>query len=133
MEIARIAEKTVSTIATVVSQKSDAAIKSPEQINTVDSEPVLYAVENKFWMGLSIALALGWLITVLVFINKSRSKPKEKPVNIREIKLKETVKALKQACAENNNIAAKDALLAWGRIKFNISSLSAIASKSEAG
>ena len=132
MEIARIAERTISTIASVPSQKSDAAIESSVQINTIDAEPVLHIVENKFWMGLSIALALGWLITVFFFIYKSRSKPKEKPVNIREIKLKETVKALKQACAENNNVAAKDALLAWGRIKFNISSLSAIASNSEA-
>ena len=132
MEIARIAEKTITTIASVSSQLSNAVIESPVQISTVDSEPVLHTVENKFWMWVSIILALGWLITVFVFINKSRSKSKEKPVNIKEIKLNETVKALKQACAENNNVAAKDALLAWGKIKFHSSSLSAIASNSEA-
>ncbi len=132
MEIARIAEKRISTIASAPSQKSDAVIESPVQINTVDAEPVIHTVENKLWMWLSIVLALGWLVTVFFFINKSRSKSKEKPVSIREIKLKETVKALKHACAENNNIATKDALLAWGKIKFNSNSLSAIASNSEA-
>ena len=132
MEIARIAEKSISTITSAPSQKSDAVIESPVQINAVDAEPVIHTVENKFWMWLSIALALGWLMTIFFFIDKSRSKLKEKPVDIREIKLKETVKALKQACAENNNVAAKNALLAWGKIKFNSNSLSAIASNSEA-
>lgn len=132
MEIARIAEKTISTIATAASQKNDAVIEPPVQINTQGSKSVTSTVENKFWMWLSIILALGWLITVFFFINKTRTKSKEKPVNSRDIKLKETVKALKQACAENNNVAAKDALLAWGKIKFNSSSLSAIALNSEA-
>jgi len=132
MEIARIEERNISTIVSVSLQKSDAVIESPGQINTVDSDPVIHTVENNFWMWSSIALALGWLMTVFFFIYKSSAKSREKPVDIREIKLKETVKALKQACAENNNVAAKDALLAWGRIKFNTSSLSAIASNSEA-
>ena len=132
MEIARIAEKTVTAIGTSLSQINDAVIESPVQISPVGSEPLTHRVENKFWLWLSIVLALGWLITVIVFIQKSQSKPKVKPVSASEIKLKQAVKALKQACAENNNVAAKDALLAWGRIKFNISSLSAIASNSEA-
>ena len=132
MEIARIAEKTVTAIGTSPSQINDAVIESPVQISPVGSEPLTHRVENKFWLWLSIVLALGWLITVIVFIQKSQSKPKVKPVSASEIKLKQAVKALKQACAENNNVAAKDALLAWGRIKFNISSLSAIASNSEA-
>ncbi len=132
MEIARIAEKRISTITSAPSQKNDAVIESPLQINRVDSKPVSHSIESKLWMWVSAVLALGWLMTVFFFINKSRSKSKEKPVNTREIKLKETVKALKQACAENNNIAAKDALLAWGKIKFNSNSLSAIASNSEA-
>ncbi|MCK5478999.1 MAG: protein BatD, partial [Methylococcales bacterium] len=132
MEMARIPEKTVTAIASVQSQTNDDFAEPTIQTNTVNSEPVILQVENKFWMWLAIFLALGWLITTFFFIRKLKPKSVKKPVNTKEIKLKETIKALKQACAENDQLAAKEALLNWGRIKFNSNSLSATASHCEA-
>jgi len=72
-------------------------------------------------------LGAGWLITVLLFLIKRRVK---KPViedNEAEKSLKSCIKQLKNACINNDAVAAKDALLEWGRQKFNASNLGAIA------
>ena len=44
-----------------------------------------------------------------------------------EINLKACSKTLKYACTNNDALAAKDALLEWGRQKFDCSNLNAIA------
>ncbi len=45
----------------------------------------------------------------------------------RETNLKESVKKLKEACANNDVQAAKNTLLAWGKQKFNANNLGSIA------
>lgn len=138
MEIARIAERTVIAVATAASKVNTSVIDAPA-INTtsnVDSAtPIVSAIdstENKFWMWMSIILASGWLLTVLYML--SRRKPKQIIVsdNSKEIKLKEVLHNLKKACSENNAIAAKNALIAWGKIHYNSETLSTIAPHCEA-
>ncbi len=131
MEIARIAGATITAVSS-----SSAAVESAvavEQSESVAKVPDVHAVEDKFWMWLSIGLALGWLITIVFFIKKSCSKDLPIPTdNTKDIRLKETVKALKKACIENNAVAAKNALLDWGKSNYNSGNLSEIAQQSEA-
>lgn len=131
MEIASIPERTVTAISTAI-ETTDPINQTPVSANNEKPEVVIQKVENKVWMWVSLALALGWLITViLIFIRRVKPAQKEITVNPDEINLKESVKRLKKACAENNELAAKDALLAWGKIKFNSNNLSTTASNCE--
>lgn len=139
MQVARIAEKIVTATSSPLSQQEIKVIEPPKQsttLKTVDDKaleaPAVIGNENNVWMWLSLALAFGWLMTMIyIFVNR---KPKQqiKPVSQREVKLKETVNSIKKACAGNDPIACKNALMIWGNIKFNCSNLSDIASQSDA-
>jgi len=138
MEIARIAEKIVTAIATpamlnnrpVIDAPIHNKIIEPEAVNT--AKPIIHTVENKLWMWLSIALACGWLLTILFVLLRRKPKQQQIPDNSKQISIKESIKALKQACKENNAQAAKDALLAWGKTIYASETLSAIAPHCEA-
>ncbi len=132
MEIARIPEKTVTAIPlakSITSETSKASI--PVHMGTGET-PVIQYQENKFWMWLSLILGSGWLITAVFLLRKLMPKKEEVPIDRKEIKLKRIVKVLKQACAENNQLETKEALLSWGEIKYNSNSLMEIASHCEA-
>lgn len=137
MEIAQVAERTVTTNAVAPSQNNISAIDTtvappvsvaPEQ----EQKTIIKTVENKLWMWLSIILACGWLLTILFFLVQRKPKAIDAPDNSKEISIKETIKALKQACLKNDDVAAKNALLAWGKIVYGSETLSAIAPHCEA-
>jgi len=142
MEIARLPEKTITAVGgaqpvTVVPDVSDNAAKIESEKKPVAVIPSQPQTRN-IWLWVSGFLALGWLITLAYFLTK---RPARKPVienNEADISLKNTIKNLKKACADNDPIAAKVALLEWGRQQFsgsatvNVSSLGAIAGFCEA-
>ncbi len=132
MEIARIPEQTITATGSASSLANPAVTDATIQVDAVKPTTVVQIVENKLWMWISFFLSIGWLITVVFFLSKLKPKQQEQPVIIKELQLSDTVKALKQACTENNQSAAKDALLAWGKIKYNDTNLSTIASHCEA-
>lgn len=139
MEIAKLPETTITAIAAPGSQPAPAQpvippVQQPAQ--KVDAAaPVLTNVEvqqNDVWMWATLFLAVGWLLTVLYFLSNRR--PAIKPVidNGKQLQIKDSIKRLKKACADDNAHAAKDALLAWGKQQFNAGSLGAIAELCEA-
>ena len=129
MEIARIPETTLTAVAAAGTQPAAIAPAltsvTPQKIETA---PVIKPQQQtNIWLWISVFLAAGWLITVIIFLTK---RAVTKPVienNDSEINLKECIKNLKNACAKNDAVAAKDALLEWGRQKFNVSNMGAIA------
>ena len=134
MEIARIPEKTVTAIglaATVIQPGNTQPIitdtSSPATVGTVKQ-----VVGNQFWMWLSLFLVLGWIATIIFFLRNKQEKPVIKASDNGEMQLKESIKILKKACAKNDPLAAKNALLGWGKIKFNSTNLSTTASHCEA-
>ncbi len=139
MEVARIAERTITAIGTAP-LNNNPIIETPvppKESDIHSTAPIPVAAnhtENKFWMWMSIFLGSGWLLTLVYLF--SQRKPKINPqlelANIKETKLKEIVSSLKQACKENNPDSAKDALLAWGKINYDSDSLSSIARHCEA-
>ena len=124
MEIARIPERIVTAIApTTETQDTINSI-----VNTTTAQPDIQVIESKFWLLMSIGLAIGWLFTLLFFIiRKPQKKSTTEPTQTKNTHLKTAIKTLKQACAENNPIATKDALLIWGKIRFGCHNLTDIA------
>jgi hypothetical protein len=131
MEIAKIPETTLSTVAAVpevtnpivtpvVPQKTETslAIESPKQISV--------------WLWVSLFLAVGWLSTVIVFLTKRKNIEPVIEINTSDITLKDGIKNLKNACKTNDAVGAKNALLEWGRQKFNVANLGAIATYCDA-
>ncbi len=132
MEIASIPEIKVTAISSATPQNtvSDETL-TPLQLNTEKTpkaKPEIQIVENPFWKWLSLFLMLGWLLTLFFLFKKQKPKQEKRPTDTKQVKLKETIKQLKKACMENDSLAAKDALLVWGKIKFNSHNLSAISS-----
>ena len=85
--------------------------------------------KKNIWVWISGALALGWLATlIIVFIRWRRpAERSDSPESLKEPDVGECRQQLKKACADNHPSAAKDALLAWGRLKYNANSLGEIA------
>ncbi len=129
MEVATIPETIVTAISSAQPSSNNQTL-SPTQLETTKPEPVVHKVENNFWKWFSLFLACGWLSTSL-FFNKNSPKDEIVPINPKQLKLKEIIKTIKQACKDNNQVEAKNALLDWGRLKFNETNLSTIASHCE--
>lgn len=137
MEIAKIPETTITALeaagilpdmAVPVAPATAQQQQKVEQATPIINQPQ----QQNIWLWVSVFLGLGWLATLIYFLVK---RPAKKPVmekNEREIALEASVKSLKKACADNNAVAAKDALMAWGRQKSGAASLGAIAAESDA-
>lgn len=134
METARIPEQTLSAIASAKAPATAEILPLPVQTSNsvTSSEPVIQTVENKLWMWIALFFAFAWLITLFFLLKKSSVKQPKPILDKKASTLKDSVNALKLACVDNNQSAAKDALLAWGKIKFNSTNLTEIAVRSEA-
>jgi len=129
MEVARIPETTITAVAVAGTQSAPVAPElTPATPGKIETGPVIKGPRQiNIWLWVSVFLATGWLLTVIYFLTK---RTVTKPIienNDSEITLKECIKNLKNACNSDNALAAKDALLEWGRQKFNVSNLGAIA------
>ncbi len=141
MEIARIPETTIIVAGGAVSESQpDAAASTqtaiapppPKPVSKPNAEQTILTPTNpnewlhNIWLWTTLFLALGWLATVIYFLQK---RPKHQilennDINDRhEASLKEIIKNLKQACGDDDAQAAKNALLEWGKQKFNVSNL----------
>ena len=127
MEMAEIPETTLTAFA-----GAQPLVNTP-QITSVNSQaitttPTINTVpETNYWMWFSMCLATAWLITVIVFL-KARTKSEQliKDVDV-NTDISDAIKALKKACTQNDATAAKNALIAWGNLTFNQSTLGGIA------
>ncbi|MGZ8191466.1 MAG: BatD family protein [Methylococcaceae bacterium] len=129
MEIARIPETTITAMELPGTQPGTIAPDTPKAVSppVLNQEPLSkqpaavnqpQPQENTIWLWISAFLALGWLMTVILFFTK---RPAKKPViesNQTDTSLKDCIKNLKKACDHNDAIAAKNALLEWGRLQF---------------
>ncbi|MDD5632335.1 MAG: BatD family protein [Methylococcales bacterium] len=129
MEVARIPETTITALAAAGTQSAPVApVVTPATPEKIETGPVIKGPQQiNIWLWVSVFLATGWLLTLIYFLtNRTVTKPIIEN-NGPEINLKECIKNLKIACNNDNALASKDALLEWGRQKFNVSNLGAIA------
>ena len=81
--------------------------------------------DARFYLWLSIFLAMGWVSTILLWadINRARKKQKLATYQAQPKDLYQAGKNLKKACDNAQALACQHALLAWGRIIFNDNSI----------
>jgi hypothetical protein len=132
MEVARIAATTVTAVVGDNVKKtqqpiiSDIKIKPATSVEPTKGEQLLQA---NVWMWVSGVLAMGWLLTIFYFLSRRARVIPIKKVEDMKPELANCFKAIKKACRDNNATVAKDALIQWGRMEFNESSLGRIALK----
>ena len=129
IETASIPEVTLTAVAGATqSEPAPAPTVTPVETAKTDSVVIADSYQNTpIWLWVSVFLAMGWLITIIVFLRKRRPKTEVWIEDESEISLKAALKNLKQACVNNDALAAKDALLVWGKQKFDANNLGAIA------
>lgn len=132
MEVARIAERTITA---VVSASSNQQVIQPPEADVpslgtplVNSEAKSSSIlQNKPLLWLALFFASGWGATLIYFLSKKTEATKQDKASAITKKMLVADKKLRLACTENNSVMAKDALLEWGREQFGYSSLSKIA------
>ncbi|MCX7086125.1 MAG: BatD family protein [Methylococcales bacterium] len=140
MEIAKVPEVTLSSVSTATQAEPEvkptpipntptASVETPKTDSATLGENYQ---QTKVWLWVSVFLAVGWLTTIVVFLRKRKTAKVVVVEDEAEISLKAAIKNLKQACAENDAIAAKEALLIWGKQKFEVNNLGSIAGFCEA-
>ena len=140
MEIAKVPEVTLSSVSTATQAEPEvkptpipntpvASVETPKTDSATLGENYQ---QTKVWLWVSVFLAVGWLTTIVVFLRKRKTAKVVVVEDDAEISLKAVIKNLKQACAENDAIAAKEALLIWGKQKFEVNNLGSIAGFCEA-
>ena len=87
-----------------------------------------------YWPWISLALAVGWITTTLLFFSNSRSRPAAtKPAPLPPILPLQS--AVDKACSKADAVKTKDALLQWAAVRWpeqSITSLADIANNSPA-
>ncbi|MDP3876117.1 MAG: BatD family protein [Methylobacter sp.] len=122
MEIAKIPETMLTVAEAAGTLVEPLAPAVPEvQAQKVEPAPLVQSQppQQNIWLWISAFLATGWLATFVRLLTKSSTKKPAPVKNEGEIRLEQCVKNLKKACADNNAVAAKEALLAWGRQKYS--------------
>lgn len=130
-EVARVAARTIQVKAAVNTEVTASQAPSPTVANAkpaenqsrqaADIEPP-QAVElpastaNQLWFMVAIALAAGWLVTVLAWLNSvSKKKKAVTPVVEEKSSIKQAYKLLQQACNKKDVSACRNQLLLWAR------------------
>jgi hypothetical protein len=131
MEVARIAEQTMTAIASTnnsVAPPPKVEPKTPVPI-AIDNSPAVTAssADESLWFWLAIFFAGAWLITLIYFLSKNRKKSQKGASSAVHRKTGTIDKTLKKACKSNDPAQTKEALIEWGREQFNQSNLTKIA------
>ena len=131
MEIAKIPETILSTVS-AIPEVTNPIVTPVVPQKTETSLAIESTKQPNVWLWVSLFLAVGWLSTVIVFFTKRKNTESVIEINASDITLKDCIKNLKNACKTNDAVGAKNALLEWGRQKFNLANLGAIATYCDA-
>jgi hypothetical protein len=127
---------TSTTLPTEVKPTTTPIVNSTSPNNTVTKvETPVQQIQpqyNKWLWAACVFLVAGWLITVIYFYVRKPAQKKSVIEQEDNVDVKECIKRLKKACAENDVPSAKAALLEWGQKQFGATSLGATATCCEA-
>lgn len=85
--------------------------------------------ENPVWKWISLALAIAWLLTLAYLYHLRFKLPQIQTVDHKpDLALKATIKAVNEACKNNNALDCQQAVMAWGKLQFNTANLATIKS-----
>ncbi|NOQ35776.1 MAG: protein BatD [Methylococcaceae bacterium] len=131
MENTQIAETIVTAIGGVVNEINTNETKEKEEV-AVSATPNTANVKtpssenNWLWKSMSAFFAVAWLVTLFMYFNK-KNKSLIVDNHQPETDLKECISNLKKACHNNEAQLAKQALLTWGQLRYQSSSLGTLA------
>jgi hypothetical protein len=134
LEVAKIPASVITVLSASGAQTQDVVPRMEETIaNSIESPittQVSSEVQPSYWMWLALFFGLAWLTTLAYLLIKRKPEPVDSlsEIDVKTASERESLKALKKACAENDSQAAKEVLLVWGRIKFQATSLGQLAS-----
>lgn len=136
-EVARIPERTITALSALDSvdkpvSPSPNIVSEPVTTVQVEGKPTVNQEDNALWFWLTLFFASAWVGTLVYFLFRKTGVADDKQQQIDE-KVWVVKKALKQACADNDPVMAKDALLQWGRENFKQSNLTRIAQQCDQG
>ncbi|MEE8365436.1 MAG: BatD family protein [Gammaproteobacteria bacterium] len=118
-EVARIPSRTLN-----VHPAAENGIVSRQNLDPVPVNPVGQATPassgtetNRFWIWLSLFLALGWMVSILAWwiVRRRPTRPGPTPPAIAVVSLRKAKRRLKQTCVGNNAPETRDALLNWAK------------------
>lgn len=129
MELAQIPAQTLTAIGLepAPTEAPAASASTPQAVAPEPPQrpsPTVQQPADNIWLWISAFLACGWLVTLILLIIKLRPK---KPATQPAPQPDRSQAELKQACRNNDALAAKNALIQWGRKRFNASNLAKIA------
>ncbi len=120
MEIARLPQRTLiaegitTTALSPVTQQPTPVL--PQDASTTSDLPFSLPANSNLWLlGLSGALLILWLITLIAWLRaRNNSSPKEEQTEEKEtISLKTAIDSLNRACNKQQGTQVRDALLEW--------------------
>ena len=119
IEVAKIPETSITVLEAAGTEMPPSVAPIPTMpipAQKITATPITQ--QQSVWLWVSVFLASGWLATLAYFLIKRPAKKNVVKKNKPDMALEDSVKNLKKACADNNAVAARNALLAWGRQKF---------------
>lgn len=130
MEVAKIPEKTIQAVSSGPAKAAEAG--KPMAANPEIGTPSIVSEsqtkdQKNIWIWISAALAAGWMATLVFFLRRQRPHAPDKENPHYEKASDAYRQQLKKACSANDPLAAKNALLEWGRQQFNVNSLGGVA------
>lgn len=130
-EVAIAATGTANTIPVQLPEIVTAPVQQPE-LTPQEAETGLLEIENAgYWPWISLALAIGWIVTTVLYFRGNNRKPSSPepspPASITPLE-----KTVENACATGIAENTKDALIAWALVRWpdhSVTSLSEIAQR----
>jgi hypothetical protein len=123
-ETARIAERAITVAPSPDAARAPVPTMPTGQTQTASPDPAVPTGDitaGPVWFWLSLALALGWLLTAIAWWRLSRNNRNRgtgtaaAPRGREQADAAKLEKLLEQACDRNRPEAARDALLGWAR------------------
>ncbi len=122
-EVARLPEVVLNVTGTANAVANPPPVITPEQtdsaaeglIKEIPAASELF-INAIYWPWLSLALAIGWLITLIALLRKDKRRPKAPPKPTPALAPLE--KAVYKYCSKNNAARTKDALLEWAKARW---------------
>lgn len=106
-------------------------VQQPEIKHTVTETDPLDIRNAGYWPWISLALAIGWIVTTVLYFRSSNQKPSA--VELKPLpSITPLEKAVNNACASGIAENTKDALISWAHVRWpdhSVSSLSEIAQR----
>ena len=119
-QVARIPARTIQVAAAPITSRT-MVTEPPASTNTpTAAAPEVVLQTNRFWVGLSLFLACGWLISLLIgwWWHRRHNPQPDTPAKTSAqtpLKRRQASQKLRQACVGNDAADARDALLAWAQ------------------